>query len=98
MDCAGLYLLFTIEDCTELKQDCLDWTRIETDLWTCNRPCNPKSPFTIDKIVTKSNFSNNVNVVQLQDFSGSVYAHFPSISGIQFGPWLIIAGFALFLP
>ena len=50
-----------------------------TDLWTCNRPCNPKNPFTIDKILTKSNFLINVNVVRFRDFSGSVYAHFPPL-------------------
>ena len=50
---------------------------IVTDLWTCNRPLNPKNPFTIDKILTKSIFSINVNVVRLRDFSGSGYAHFP---------------------
>ena len=44
MDCIGLCENFTIEDCTELKQDCLDWTGIVTNLWTCNRPRNPKNP------------------------------------------------------
>ena len=77
MDCTGLCKKFTIEDCNELQQDCLDWMRIVTDLCTCNRHLNPKNPFTINKILTKSNFSVNVNVVQLRDFSGSVYAHFP---------------------
>ena len=71
MDCVGLCKKFTIEDCTELKQDCLDWTGIVTDLWTCNQPRNPKIHLQSTK------FSVNVNVVQLRDFSGSVYAHFP---------------------
>ena len=77
MDCTGLCKNFTIEDCTELQQDCLDCLRIVTDLWPCNRHFNPTNPFTIDKILTKSNFLINVNVVQLRDFSGSVYANFP---------------------
>ena len=79
MDCTGLCKNFTIEDCTELQQDCLDCLRIVTDLWPCNRHFNPTNPFTIDKILTKSNFLINVNVVQLRDFSGSSYAHFPSV-------------------
>ena len=85
MDCAGLYWYFTIEDCTELQQDCLDWTGIVTDSWTCNRPLNTKNLFTIDKILTISIFSVNVNVVRLRDFPGSVYAHFPSCSVSDFG-------------
>ena len=44
IDCTGLYKNFTIEDCTELQQDCLDWMRIGTDLLTCNRHLNPKNP------------------------------------------------------
>ena len=77
MDCTGLCKTFTIEDCTELQQDCLDWMRIVTDSWPCNRHLNPTNPITIDKILTKSNFLINVNVVRFRDFSGSVYAHFP---------------------
>ena len=87
MDCTGLCKSFTIEDCTELQQDCLDWMRIVTDLWTCNRHFNPKNPFTIDKILTKSNFLINVNVVQLRDFSGSSYAHFPPLGTKYIAPF-----------
>ena len=57
---------------------------IVTDLWTCNRPLNPKNTFTIDKILTKSIFSVNVNVVRLRNFSGLVYAHFPFYALIIF--------------
>ena len=81
MDCTGLCKTFTIEDCTELQQDCLDWMRIVTDSWPCNRHLNPTNPITMDKILTKSNFLINVNVVRFRDFSGSVYAHFPLQTG-----------------
>ena len=50
MDCIGLCKNFTIQDYTESKRDCLEWMGIVTDLWTCNKPLNPKNPFTIDKI------------------------------------------------
>ena len=83
MDCTGLCKNFTIEDCTELQQDCLDWMRIVTDSWPCNRHLNPTNPITIDKILTKSNFLINVNVVRFRDFSGSVYAHFPNVAEID---------------
>ena len=37
-----------------------------------------KKSITIDKILTESIFLINVKMVQLGDFSGSVYAHFPN--------------------
>ena len=59
MDCIGLCKKFTIEDCTELKQDCLDWTGIVTDF-------GPVISLAIEKIhlqSSKSKSSDNINVV-----------------------------------
>ena len=80
MDCTGLCKKFTIEDCTELKQDCLDWV----GLWPI---CGLAIVLSIQKIhlqLTKSIFSVNVNVVRLRNFSGLVYAHFPFYALIIF--------------
>ena len=73
MDCIGLCENFTIEDCTELKQDCLDWTGIVTDF-------GPTIGLAIEKIhlqSSKSKSPDNINVVPLRDFSGLVYTYFP---------------------